>query len=322
MKITHRKGNIIQYNEYYPFGMQTASSWTRENAVANNFLGNSGTELNQVTALYDLEYRQFDAVLGRMNGVDPMADKYSSLTPYNYAFNMPNMRNDLNGADPTSTAMWYEEQAQRKVAMELAKYGHVNSAGGGNEMSTVRGTFDQTFWGNFMNIGGSSNLQSFLDDALDSRYGGTWSNGTSTTFKSDLDGFDAAEDYFNTFGWQSTNFNDRDGYAEGFSLRSGYLPLREVTIQETRTNSNWLQTRIDEALGGRSSGGTHTSSSTRGSGPQLLQAGFGPGVTPDEARNLLDGILITTEGLLLVKGGKSRHTVFKKCGVQRSKTSL
>jgi len=43
MNITHTKGSIIQYNEYYPFGMQTAGSWTRENNVANNFLGNGGT---------------------------------------------------------------------------------------------------------------------------------------------------------------------------------------------------------------------------------------------------------------------------------------
>ncbi|MFM8913419.1 MAG: hypothetical protein ACKOE6_10980, partial [Flammeovirgaceae bacterium] len=40
-------------------------------------------------------------VLGRMNGVDPMSDKYSSLSPYNYSFNMPNMVVDVNGADPT-----------------------------------------------------------------------------------------------------------------------------------------------------------------------------------------------------------------------------
>ncbi len=46
--MTHTKSNDIQYNvyppkrqrrgEYYPFGMQTANSWTRENATGNNFL--------------------------------------------------------------------------------------------------------------------------------------------------------------------------------------------------------------------------------------------------------------------------------------------
>ena len=33
LTITHTKTNLIQYNEYYPFGLQTRSSWTRENAT-------------------------------------------------------------------------------------------------------------------------------------------------------------------------------------------------------------------------------------------------------------------------------------------------
>jgi hypothetical protein len=43
---------MIQYNVYYTFGLQTATSWTRENATGNNFLGNGGTELNQTSSLY------------------------------------------------------------------------------------------------------------------------------------------------------------------------------------------------------------------------------------------------------------------------------
>jgi RHS repeat-associated protein len=98
--MTHTKGNVIQYNEYYPFGMQTANSWTRENTTGNNFLANGGTELNTTSNLYDLAYRHYDPVLGRMNGVDPMASKYSSLTPYNFSFNDPVTFADPSGADP------------------------------------------------------------------------------------------------------------------------------------------------------------------------------------------------------------------------------
>lgn len=98
--MTLTKGNVIQYNEYYPFGLQTANSWTRENTTGNNFLGNGGTELNQTSQLYDLDYRNYDPVLGRMNGVDPMATKYASVSPYNFAFNDPVTLNDPSGADP------------------------------------------------------------------------------------------------------------------------------------------------------------------------------------------------------------------------------
>jgi RHS repeat-associated protein len=58
--------------------------------------------LNTTTQLYDLDFRNYDPLLGRMNGVDPMASKYSSLTPYNYSFNDPVTFTDVNGADPNS----------------------------------------------------------------------------------------------------------------------------------------------------------------------------------------------------------------------------
>lgn len=98
--MTHTKGNVVQYNEYYPFGLPTTNSWTRENTTGNNFLGNGGTELNTTSNLYDLHYRNYDPTLGRMNQVDPMATKYASLTPYNFAFNDPVYNNDVSGADP------------------------------------------------------------------------------------------------------------------------------------------------------------------------------------------------------------------------------
>jgi len=98
-------GNIIQYSENYPFlpiaiRMQTANSWTRENTTGNNFLGNGGTELNTTSNLYDLAYRNYDPILGRMNQIDPMATKYASLTPYNFSFNDPVTFTDPSGADP------------------------------------------------------------------------------------------------------------------------------------------------------------------------------------------------------------------------------
>ena len=108
--MTYTPSNVIQYNEYYPFGMNTANSclptealakvWTRENTTGNNFLGNGGTEFNNTSNLYDLDYRNYDPILGRMNGVDPVATKYASLSPYNFSFNNPVTFNDPSGADP------------------------------------------------------------------------------------------------------------------------------------------------------------------------------------------------------------------------------
>jgi RHS repeat-associated protein len=109
MKITHTKTNVVQYNEYYPFGLQTANSWTRENTTGNQFLFNGATELNSTSSWYDLDFRNYDPILGRMHQVDPMADKYGNHTPYSFAFNNPVNVSDPNGADPYSVDGYWDD---------------------------------------------------------------------------------------------------------------------------------------------------------------------------------------------------------------------
>lgn len=137
--------------KYYPYGLQTANSWTRENATGNNYLANGGTELNNTSQLYDLDYRNYDPILGRMNQVDPMADSYSSLTPYNFAFNDPVTFNDPSGADPFSREdYWTELSIQNRAYAN--NYIHQQPSGmiGGSSGSL----FDQTWSGGFNGIGG------------------------------------------------------------------------------------------------------------------------------------------------------------------------
>jgi RHS repeat-associated protein len=142
-KITHNKSNVIQYNEYYPFGMQTAKSWTRDGSK-NDYLYNAGNEMNSNTGWYETFFRGCDATLGKFLQTDPMADKYGSWTPYNYAFNDPVYWNDPSGADPytTSAREYYESVVDRdgyqdgSVGMygyswNMATYGSASGAGGG-----------------------------------------------------------------------------------------------------------------------------------------------------------------------------------------------
>ena len=79
--VTHTPSNVIQYNEYYPFGMQTANSWTRENITGNNFLYNSGSELNNVTSTYETFFRGYDPALGRMIQLDPASTSFGNYSP-------------------------------------------------------------------------------------------------------------------------------------------------------------------------------------------------------------------------------------------------
>jgi len=98
LKITHTKTNVIQYNEYYPFGLQANSSWARDN-TKNDFLYNQGSELNATSNWYDLPFRNYDPVLGRFVQIDPLAVEYDMFTPYHYSANNPILFNDPSGAN-------------------------------------------------------------------------------------------------------------------------------------------------------------------------------------------------------------------------------
>jgi RHS repeat-associated protein len=98
--VTVTPTNVVQMNEYYPFGYLAQNSWTRDNTTANNFLANGGTELNATTQLYDLDFRNYDPVLGRLHQVDPLADKYHSFSSFHFSFNNPVGFTDPSGATP------------------------------------------------------------------------------------------------------------------------------------------------------------------------------------------------------------------------------
>jgi RHS repeat-associated protein len=101
LAIKHVKSPLIQSSEYYAFGLQTAQSWTRTNATGNSFLYNMGSELNGTSGWYETFFRGYDPALGRFLQVDPLATKYSGVTPYQYAFNNPILWNDPTGLDPS-----------------------------------------------------------------------------------------------------------------------------------------------------------------------------------------------------------------------------
>jgi len=165
--MTHTKSNLVQYNEYYPFGLQTANSWTRESNTGNNFLANGGTELNTTSNLYDLQYRNYDPILGRMNQVDPMATKYASLTPYNFSFNDPVMFNDRNGADPLDYWKQYGKAVEKKNNAEQRNKEGFRSTNNNRYMYGVVG--DDDLFPKY-GPGGSNSLGGPIWDAVTKKY--------------------------------------------------------------------------------------------------------------------------------------------------------
>ena len=69
-----------------------------ENAYTYN--GKEYSEEGDVKLLA-FEYRWYNPIIGRFTGADPIADKFSNLSPYNYAGNSPVTYIDLWGLQPT-----------------------------------------------------------------------------------------------------------------------------------------------------------------------------------------------------------------------------
>jgi RHS repeat-associated protein len=97
IKVTVNQSNVIQANDYYPFGLRQSTSWTRATNLKNNRLFNGGSELNENTGNYETFYRNYDPALGRFNGVDIMAMSHHSESPYSFAGNDPIYYNDPMG---------------------------------------------------------------------------------------------------------------------------------------------------------------------------------------------------------------------------------
>ncbi|MCP4459902.1 MAG: RHS repeat-associated core domain-containing protein, partial [Cytophagales bacterium] len=95
LEIYHGKTNVVQADDYYPFG-GAFNSFTRSYSEPQKYKF-GGKELQEETGLYDFEARMYDPWLGRFNSVDPLADITESFTPYHYVRNNPLIRVDPTG---------------------------------------------------------------------------------------------------------------------------------------------------------------------------------------------------------------------------------
>jgi RHS repeat-associated protein len=88
---------VLQYNEYYPFGL-AFNSYSRENATPNLYQYN-GKEKQDELDLGWLDYgaRMYEPTIGRWNGIDKRAHNYMSYSPYGYTVNNPVNYVDFNG---------------------------------------------------------------------------------------------------------------------------------------------------------------------------------------------------------------------------------
>ena len=85
-----QNGTVQEQNDYYPYGGRHTSGNTYA-ALPGNTHKFNGKEEQTTGNLGYLDYgaRMYDNVTGRWGTPDPLAEKYKSLSPYNYCLNNP-----------------------------------------------------------------------------------------------------------------------------------------------------------------------------------------------------------------------------------------
>lgn len=93
---------IIEENNYYPFGLKhkgyNTAVFPLGNSVANKWKYN-GVELEEGLGvdIYEMDWRQYYASLGRFTAIDPLAEDAFGFTPYRFGLDNPIIFSDPTG---------------------------------------------------------------------------------------------------------------------------------------------------------------------------------------------------------------------------------
>ncbi len=118
LQVTHTRGPLLQESHYYPFGGEIKSLCSKAikglSYINNNNKFNGGTELNEDLGLelYETPYRNYNAQIGRFQGIDLLAELTPSITPMQFGANNP-----ISFNDPTGLIVLAAKQAVLSGAM-------------------------------------------------------------------------------------------------------------------------------------------------------------------------------------------------------------
>ncbi|MDR0825278.1 MAG: RHS repeat-associated core domain-containing protein [Prevotella sp.] len=99
--VVNASGTVIQKNHYYPFGMSFAENSVSEQGLQPYKYNNKELDQMHGVNMYDYSARHLALDIPRFTTVDPLAEKYYSISPYAYVGNNP-----LKFIDPTGMDYW------------------------------------------------------------------------------------------------------------------------------------------------------------------------------------------------------------------------
>jgi len=108
LKISHIRGPVLEETHYYSFGLSIPNLSTSAIGKGENRYKYNGKELQCKEfsdggglEWYDYGMREYDVQIGRFFRLDPIAEEFYQLTPYQYASNEPVGNIDLDGLEGT-----------------------------------------------------------------------------------------------------------------------------------------------------------------------------------------------------------------------------
>ncbi|MDH6312259.1 RHS repeat-associated protein [Parabacteroides sp. PFB2-10] len=124
----------VQWTNTYPFGMSYGEGQSLE-LQPYKYTGKEYDNKHGLN-LYDYDARFYDPALGRFMTMDPLAEKYYSISPYAYCGNNPIIRIDPDGRDwyrhdESGATFWQEgnavsvttnNQSYRNIGAEYSQY--------------------------------------------------------------------------------------------------------------------------------------------------------------------------------------------------------
>ena len=127
-----KPGEIVEVNNYYPFGMMHNYTATTQNAYQYKY---NGKEL-QESGMYDYGARMYMPDLGRWGVIDPLAETSRRWSTYAYAYDNPVMFIDPDGMQNVSALHWKFDRNSTILGNSWFDDSYVSS-GFGNNFKTM-----------------------------------------------------------------------------------------------------------------------------------------------------------------------------------------